>query len=193
MGGAVRSRASRVAPATAPGIRNTATNGTRKASASGTPKPRSASGGAQQGEPVRQLHAAALERHRGELLGEEVAGDAEADRRDHGLADDRDEAEGEEQHAVQRDAHEDPQAVPGGDPQLPPERQPGLGDVAALAAVDLLGERLVERLADQQRHRGEGDHREEQPEDEDQRGEEATEAGRARARTSRRRTASPRP
>lgn len=38
--GPTRSRASSVAPATAPGIRNTATNGTRKARPSGTPKPR---------------------------------------------------------------------------------------------------------------------------------------------------------
>lgn len=116
-----------------------------------------------------------MEGHAGQLLGQEVAGDAEAERGHDGLADDRDEAAGEEDDPEEGDAQQDAYGVPGGDPQFAPERQPGLVDLAALAALDLLGERLVERLADQERDRGEGDDGEEEAEDEDQRGQRGAE------------------
>jgi hypothetical protein len=129
----------------------------------------------QKGEAVLQFDAAPLEGHRRQLLREEEAGDAEADHRDHRLPDDRDETAGEEQHAVADHAQHDPQRVPGGDPQFTPERQSGVGHVAALGAVDLLGEVLVEGLADQERHGREGDDGHEQSEGEQQCGERAAE------------------
>jgi hypothetical protein len=102
---------------------------------------------AQQPEALLELDAPALERDGRQLLGEEEAGDAEAEGGDDGLADHRDEPAGEEQDAEERDPHQDPQAVPGRDPQLAPERQPRLGHLAALAAVDRLREGLVEGLS----------------------------------------------
>ena len=55
--------------------------------------------GAEHGEAVAEYDAAALQGDRRQFLGEEEAGDEEADHRDDGLPDERDEPEREEQHA----------------------------------------------------------------------------------------------
>lgn len=129
----------------------------------------------QQGQPLPELHTAALQRHRRQLLGQEEAGDTEADRRDDGLADHREETRGEEQEAVERHPHQDADAVARGDPQFAPEREAGSGDIGTLRRVDPLGERLVEGLADQQGHGRERDDGEQQGQRPEQYGQKAPE------------------
>lgn len=77
---------------------------------------------AQQPEPLTYRDVPALHGHRGQLDGEEEAGDTEADRGDHGLPDERDEPEDEQQKAETGGAQQHMHAVPQRDPDLLPQR-----------------------------------------------------------------------